>query len=299
MTQVRISADKAVVRDFWNEAACGERLLLEGLDARHYRRQAAERYRLEPYIADFADFTAAKGKTVLEVGVGLGADHQRFAEAGALLHGVDLTERAIEHTKRRLELFGLDSKLLAADAEHLPFAANSFDIVYSWGVIHHSPDTASAAREILRVLRPGGRFAVMIYHRMSLVGLMLWLRYAALRGRLGMTLDEIYNRYLESPGTKAYSVEEGVGLFAGAERVRSQVVISHGDLLESGAGQRHEGRLLRLARAIWPRPLIRRFLKNFGLFLLIDGYKPAVKPDASLAVDNPQPKHSQGSPGGA
>lgn len=267
------SSAKEQVRDFWDEAACGENLYLAGTAAEDYAAQAGQRYALEPYIADFARFEAAKDKDVLEIGVGLGADHQRFAAAGARLSGVDLTERAVRHTRQRLALFGLASDLRVGDAERLPFDDDTFDLVYSWGVIHHSPETDAAAREILRVLRPGGRFAVMIYQRRSLIGYMLWLRYALLRGRPLTSLDSIYARYLESPGTKAYSPDEARALFPGAVEVQVRSVLTHGDLLEGKAGQRHEGPLLALARRIWPRPLIRRLLPGHGLFLLIDGRK--------------------------
>jgi len=267
------SSAKEQVRDFWDEAACGEDLYLRGTAAEDYAAQAEQRYALEPYIADFARFEAAKDKDVLEIGVGLGADHQRFAAAGARLSGVDLTERAILHTRQRLALFGLASDLRVGDAERLPFDDGSFDLVYSWGVIHHSPETDAAAREILRVLRPGGRFAVMIYHKRSLIGYMLWLRYALLRGRPLTSLDEIYARHLESPGTKAYSPDEARALFAGAAEVEVRTILTHGDLLEGKAGQRHEGPLLSFARRIWPRRLIRRLLPDHGLFLLIEGRK--------------------------
>ena len=261
--------DLAAVRDFWDEASCGEELLLPSQDRSGYAAQSAERYRLEPYIEELARFADARGRRVLEIGVGLGADHQRFAEAGAELSGIDLTPRAVEHTRRRLELFGLTSDLRVGNAEALPFPDASFDLVYSWGVIHHSPDTPAAAREILRVLRPGGRFAVMIYYRYSLVGLMLWLRYGP------KSLDRVYAEHLESPGTKAYSLGEARKLFSGAANVRAWTVLTHGDLLESGAGQRHRGRLLDLARKVWPRWLLRRVAKRNGLFLLVTGTKPA------------------------
>lgn len=269
------AALKDSVREFWNEASCGEALYLDGRAASDFNAQAAERYRLEPYIADFAGFASARGETILEIGVGLGADHQRFAEAGAVLTGVDLTERAIANTAERFRVMGLTSDLRVADAEQLPFADASFDRVYSWGVIHHSPDTPQAAQEILRVLRPGGRFAVMVYHRRSFVGYMLWLRYALARGRPLTSLDTIYAEHLESPGTKAYSHVEGAALFAGAEDIIVRSVLTHGDLLESEAGQRHRGFALSLAKKVWPRGLIRRFFPTQGLFLLISGRKPA------------------------
>jgi SAM-dependent methyltransferase len=264
---------KQSVSDFWQAASCGERLFLQGTEAKDYQRQAESRYDVEAYIPGFARFEEGRDRDVLEIGVGLGADHQLWAAAGARLTGIDLTPRAVGHSRRRLEKFGLSSDLRVADAEHLPFADNSFDIVYSWGVIHHTPDTEQAAREIMRVLRPGGRFAVMIYHKRSLVGYMLWLRYALLRGRPFTSLATIYARYLESPGTKAYTEQEGEALFRGASRVHSAVVLSGGDLLTGGAGQRHEGFLLSAARRLWPRALIRRFLPKRGLFLLIDGHK--------------------------
>lgn len=270
-----IDALKRSVKAFWNAASCGQALYLHGHSEGDFDAQAAERYRLEPYIADFARFADFAGKEVLEIGVGLGADHQRFAQAGAKLTGIDLTERAIEETASRFALKGLESDLRVADAERLPFADDAFDGVYAWGVIHHSPDTAGAAREILRVLRPGGRFAVMIYHRQSVVGYMLWLRYALLSGKPFTPLSAIYAEYLESPGTKAFSVAEGAALFAGARDIETSTVLTHGDLLESAAGQRHGGVLLSMARRIWPRALIRRLLPNRGLYLMITGRKPA------------------------
>lgn len=155
MTPIHES-DKQQVHDFWNEAACGENIYLRSVDCTGYRVQAAERYRLEPFILPFADFGSTRGKKVLEIGVGLGADHQQFAEAGADLYGIDLTERAVEHTRRRLELFGLTSQLAMGDAENLDFPDETFDFVYSWGVLHHSPDTAKAIDEVYRVLKRGG-----------------------------------------------------------------------------------------------------------------------------------------------
>jgi ubiquinone/menaquinone biosynthesis C-methylase UbiE len=265
--------NKKVVQEFWEQASCGEELYLNAMTADGYRMQAAHRYRLEPYIECFADFASARGKRVLEIGVGLGADHQRFCESGATLSGIDLTARAVEHVRRRFQLLGLHSSLAVGDAEKLQFPNDSFDLVYSWGVLHHSPDTPKAFAEVHRVLRSGGTAKIMIYQTWSLVGLMLWTRYGLLRLRPWMTLAEIYARYLESPGTKAYTVEEARQLCAEFSSVDVRVVLTHGDLLESEAGQRHRGLLLKLARKIWPRALLRRWAGKYGLAMLIEARK--------------------------
>lgn len=265
--------DKQLVHEFWNEASCGESLYLTNETREGYDAQAEERYRLEPFILDFADFASTKGKKVLEIGVGLGSDHQRFAEAGAELSGIDLTERAVSHTSQRLSIFGLTSALNVGDAEMLDFPDDKFDVVYSYGVLHHSPNTPRCIDEVYRVLTAGGVAKIMIYHKWSMVGLMLWLRYALFSGRPLRSLRYIYANYLESPGTKAYSINEAHRLFSKFRDVKIQTLLTHGDLLESNAGQRHKGLFLSLARQIWPRSFVRRVLKNYGLCMLIEARK--------------------------
>jgi SAM-dependent methyltransferase len=269
-----MTTDKQAIHNFWNEASCGEDLYLRGEDRRQqFLNQAQVRYDLEPYILPFAGFDQVNGKDVLEIGVGLGADHQRLAQGGARLSGCDLTPRAIERTQQRLTLFGLSSELRVADAEALPYADASFDVVYSWGVIHHSPNTPQAAQEVWRVLRPGGQARVMIYHTHSLVGYMLWLRYALAVGRPFRSLASVYAEHLESPGTKAYTVAEARQLFKGFANVDICTVLTHGDLLNSAAGQRHKGRLLTMARKLFPRRLVQWLLPKHGLFMLITATK--------------------------
>lgn len=262
--------NKAKVYDFWNDASCGEELYLDGRDKEAFEKQSLKRYELEPYIENFAGFASSQNQRVLEIGVGLGADHQKFVEAGAIVCGIDLTERAIENTKTRLKLFGLESSLRVGDAEKLEFDDNSFEIVYSWGVIHHSPNTQKAVKEIYRVLEYGGVAKIMIYHKWSLIGLMLWLRYGLFRLRPFTSLKTIYSKYLESPGTKAYSKSEAKKLFGDFSKVEIRTILTHGDLLQSAAGQRHRGILIHIARKIWPRKLIQLVAPNAGLFMLIE-----------------------------
>jgi ubiquinone/menaquinone biosynthesis C-methylase UbiE len=189
------------------------------------------------------------------------------------LKGIDLTERAVEHTRNRLDIFGLKSDIRVADAESLPFPNETFDLVYSWGVLHHTPNTERAINEAWRVLREGGVARIMIYHKYSFVGYMLWLRYALLAGKPWHSLNYIYSHHLESPGTKAYAVDEARELFRQFSEVTISTVLTHGDLLDSDAGQRHRGMLLSIAKRIWPRSLIRLMPPRHGLFMLIEARK--------------------------
>jgi SAM-dependent methyltransferase len=259
------------VRNFWAEAPCGEVYARGESLAERLEAQARSRYQLEPYLRGFARFEDGRGADVLEIGVGMGADHVEWARAAPRsLAGVDFTRAAVDLTKKRLELNGFRSHLLVADAERLPFRDASFDLVYCWGVIHHSPDTQAAVREIHRVLRAKGRARVMVYHRRSLVGAMLWLRYALLAGRPWRSMRDLYAERLESPGTKAYALPEARELFAGFEDVEMRLQLSPGDLLLGAAGQRYRGALLRLARGCYPRWAIRRWLREWGLYMMID-----------------------------
>jgi len=259
-----------LVKDFWNEASCGEDLYLKGDELKErFENQSRIRYQLEPYILDFAEFEKWKGLRVLEIGVGLGADHQKFAEGGALLTGIDLTERAIEFTSKRFKIFDLQSDLKVSNAEKLPFEDNTFDLVYSWGVIHHSPDTEKVVEEIYRVLNKNGSARIMIYYTKSMVGYMLWVRYGLFKFRPFISMKTIFSTYLESPGTKAYKLKEAHKLFSAFNKIEIETVLTHGDLLSSDAGQRHRGWLLNLAKKIYPRNLIKSLLPKNGLFMLI------------------------------
>jgi SAM-dependent methyltransferase len=265
---------KVAVRRFWNQGACG--LVYARGDGFAAQLRCAEqtRYALEPYIPAFADFASGKEREVLEIGVGMGCDHLQWARSQPKrLCGIDLTPHAVALTRRHLALHGLASELEVADAEALPYDDASFDLVYSFGVLHHSPDTPRAIREVRRVLRPGGVARVMIYHRASLTGLMLWLRYALLAGRPLRSLDDVYARELESPGTKAYSLREARELFRGFSGVRIEVQLNHGDLLEGAVGQRHRGAPLAVARRFWPRAALRRLAPRLGLYLMIEAVR--------------------------
>jgi 2-polyprenyl-3-methyl-5-hydroxy-6-metoxy-1,4-benzoquinol methylase len=123
----------------------------------------------------------ASGKQVLEVGCGMGTHAEMLLRNGARLTAIDQTTLAVESTRRRLELKQLDARVLLQDAEKLTFPDRSFDVVWTWGVIHHSSSTEQCVSEISRVLRPGGRLMMMVYYRPSLV---YYLHCGLIRGVL-------------------------------------------------------------------------------------------------------------------
>jgi len=159
---------KERVRAFWQDNPCGTKFADAPPGSRRfYELVEQHRYQKEWHIPAAAKFNETKDLSVLEVGCGLGTDGAQFAQAGANYTGIDLTDAAVELAKRRFELFQLPGTFRVADAEHLDFPDNSFDLVYSHGVLHHTPDIAAAVREVHRVLRPGGKATVMLYHRDS------------------------------------------------------------------------------------------------------------------------------------
>jgi SAM-dependent methyltransferase len=133
-----------------------------------------ERYSTYPWLYNAAEFTKHPGEKILEVGCGTGADLLQFAKHGALATGVDLTTKHVELARIRVGKLAVVHK---ADARHLPFENESFDYVYSHGVLHHCDEPEQVVREIFRVLRPGGRFNVHVYALWSYITLRGFFRY--------------------------------------------------------------------------------------------------------------------------
>ena len=215
----------AQVRDFWEAVPCGAKhaSAREGT-SEFFSEVEQRRYELEPFIPQYARFDDAGGKRVLEIGVGLGTDFVQFVRAGAHATGVDLTEHGVRLVQERLALEGLSADVRVADAERLPFPDRQFDVVFSWGVLHHTSDPDAAIASALRVLRPGGRLCVMLYARHSWVAFGLWARYALLRGRPWQTLGDVVANHMESAGTRAYTRKELRQRFAGLDDLSVQHV---------------------------------------------------------------------------
>lgn len=206
---------KEQVQSYWNKASCGTEVTQKKKFSPEYFEEIENyRYRVEPEIMAFAQFSRFRGKKILEVGVGAGTDFVQWVRSGSHAYGIDLTQEAIENTKYRLSLEDLQAAdLRTGDAENIPYEDNAFDLVYSWGVIHHSPDTQKCVRELIRVAKAGGIIKLMIYHRYSLFAFYQWIRSALFKGRPFQTLSKVLYYHQESIGTKAYSFNEARSLF--------------------------------------------------------------------------------------
>lgn len=270
---------KQTIRDHWEAESCGVRYG-EGDDAETFYRSIEKvRYELEPYIPGFAQFETARDKKILEIGIGAGTDFSRWVRAGADANGIDLTQAAVDHTTRRLSAAGYaedDFHVQRGDAENLPFSDDTFDLVYSWGVLHCTPDTPKAFREAHRVMKPGAPLRAMVYHVHSWTSWMLWLKNGLFRGKPWLSPRRAVFENLESPGTKVYTKAEAKRLVenAGFQDVRVSTVLGPGDLLKIKRSAKYQNPVYRLAWNLFPRWLVSRIGDRFGLYLLINGTKP-------------------------
>lgn len=239
-----------------------------------FKRVEEERYdRYAPWMKPVMGFDRYRGKRVLEVGFGLGTDHVSFARGGAACFGIDLTPAHIAATRRRLDLEHYTPRLSQGDAETLPFADRSFDVVYSFGVLHHTPGTQAAVDEIHRVLRPGGEAIVGLYHRDSLffwaycIGVLGLLRGGFLRDGYRRTLSRIERRENSDavPLVKVYSRHSARRLFRRFDRV--DLSVQHLDLERAGRPGRIARRFLARHEA--------RLASWFGWYLIVRARKIA------------------------
>src|ERR1043165_9845007 len=164
------------VRAFWDRRPCNIRHSPREVGTREYFDEVERRkYFVEPHLPRFAQFERWRGKRVLEVGCGIGTDAVNFARAGADYTAIELSAVSLEMTKKRFEVFGLKGNFVQANAEELAkvLPRSSFDLVYSNGVIHHTPDPPKVIREIRQVIRPDGELRVMVYAKNSWKDIMI------------------------------------------------------------------------------------------------------------------------------
>ena len=287
--------------EFWRSYQPGLRSAQSPVGTKDFFDEVArKRYSAEPHIPEVVQFHRWSGRAVLEAGCGIGTDGARFAAAGAHYTGIDFSPTALSLARGRFSVENLPGHFLAGSATHLPFPDDTFDLVYSHGVIHHVNDTAEAAQEFLRVLKPGGTVLVMVYHRRSfnyqfsimmlrraLAALLLLPRATALVSRVTGEPEDVLAkhkpllsqhgvRYLldrdlflsnntDGPGnplSKAYTRHELADLFGGHIRsVKTDVRYMNLRLYPGGE---------RLAET----KLVRRLERKIGWHLYIEATKP-------------------------
>ena len=187
----------------------------EEMDKRLFKHASsffAHGYGEKPF-ARLIPYANLNGKDVLEVGCGAGAHTRLLAEAGARLVAIDLTMKAVELTKRRLDLYGLHADVRRMDAEQIKFEPGQFDFIWSWGVIHHSSEPSRIVAELARVLRPGGETRVTVYHRHS-INVLLSLFRGCLTGSLWKEgITGTLNQYSDGLIAHYFTVREARLLF--------------------------------------------------------------------------------------
>jgi SAM-dependent methyltransferase len=159
------------VRRYWDERPlCASQIPFEVGTKDWFEYYDKLREGIEPidFSYELHEYRDFKGREVLDVGCGNGYVLSKYASEGADVTGIDLTPTAVNICRKRFALLGLRGEFKVADAQQLPFERDTFDCVCSMGVLHHVPDTEKAVAEIWRVLKPGGRLIIMMYHRNSI-----------------------------------------------------------------------------------------------------------------------------------
>src|SRR6476469_2255953 len=180
--------EKLRTREQWSGDPCGE-VYGSGLEfATREFFDEVERHRYNdygPWMREVMGFDRYPGARLLEVGCGMGTDLLQFARGGANVTGVDFTPRSVEISREHFRVYEMHADFSLADAENLPFGDSTFDVFYSNGVLHHTPDTHRTIAEAHRVLKPGGTAKVMLYYRPSWnYWIDLGLKQGVVRGEL-------------------------------------------------------------------------------------------------------------------
>ena len=208
----KVSVD--AVREYWNRQPCNIRHSPKPLGSREYFDEVeARKYFVEPHIPGFADFARWRGKKVLEIGCGIGTDTINFARHGATVTVAELSDESLKVAEQRARVFGLEDRIsfFHGNGEELTtfLPDDTFDLVYSFGVIHHSPRPERMIEQATHYLHPGSTLKVMVYNRRSWKVLWMVLKYG--RGDFRKTQKLIAERseaQFGSPVTYAYTRRE-------------------------------------------------------------------------------------------
>ncbi len=188
------------VREFWDNRPCNIRHSPQPVGTRAYFDEVERRkYFVEPHIPPFADFTRWSGKRVLEIGCGIGTDTINFARSGATVTAVELSEASLALARKRASVYGVGNRIrfVCGNAEKLTdiLAPEPYDLIYSFGVIHHTPCPEDVLDQVGHYAKPGTVLKLMVYHRRAWKVLWILLRYG--KGRI-WRLSEYVARYSEA-----------------------------------------------------------------------------------------------------
>ena len=274
MTRSAASKSIADVRQYWDDRPCNVRHSPKPVGSREYFDEVeARKYFVEPHIPGFADFARWKGKRVLEVGCGIGTDSINFARAGAELTAVDLSGESLRIAQQRATVMGVEDRIefVQANAEELTSAVSAaqYDLIYSFGVIHHTPRPERALAEMRTLAAPGGTLKVMVYHHHSWK--VLWILLAEGRGRF-WDADELIAKYSEAetgcPVTYSYSRRQGREFVEGNGFRVEDVSVDH--VFPYRVRDYVQYRYVKEPYFRWmPERLYRAFERQFGWHLLI------------------------------
>ena len=227
--------DKSETQKQWDKDPCGASTVHgEAPESLAFFRVAREhRYGVyAPWFEKVMEFVNYRNKEILEIGVGLGSDHFRFAELGNKMTALDLSREHLRLTSKHLELEGFTTEAVYGDAEAPPFPDERFDLIYSFGVLHHTPDTEGAIHHVHRMLKPGGTALIGLYHRDSIF---FWVNTILINGVLkGGLWKDGYRRLVSRieyrsesndaiPLVKVYSKWQAVNLFKDFRSIQIQI----------------------------------------------------------------------------
>jgi len=185
------------VKTFWDSRPCNIRHSSEQVGTRKYFDEVeARKYFVEPHIPKFADFSAWTGKRVLEIGCGIGTDAVNFVRNGAVYTGVELSRESLEIAKKRFEVFNLEGSFLEGNAEIIDqlFVGKSFDLIYSFGVLHHTPNISRALNAISRISNEETILKMMLYAKHSWKNALIMEGLDQPEAQYGCPIANVYSR---------------------------------------------------------------------------------------------------------